>query len=180
SGPAKAFDVEIRPVGGAVERKLSGEETVQVYLPPYPGKGDKMITPIEEIDAVLAELKKTPAIGKTPTQPLCFGGWMPLGLDNEYGHKYAQLYAALGFRSLHPALSGPAVLKNLQAAGVPPSKSWASSGYRNPPTSGNIEQALQTLERNGLKGQLRYFDYGDEVAFAEWMHLLVQGDIDKA
>ena len=48
-----------------------------VYLPPYPGKGDKAITPMEELDAVLAELKKTPAIGKKPTQPLCFGGWMP-------------------------------------------------------------------------------------------------------
>src|SRR5262249_50281363 len=162
SGPAKAFDVEIRPltpnpsppegeglgVRGPVERKLSGEETVQVYLPPYPGKGDKMITPIEEIDAVLTELKKTPAIGKKPMQPRCFGGWMPLGLDNEYGRKYAQLYAALGFRSLHPAFSGPAVLKNLQSVGVPLSKSWATSGYRNPPTPGNIQQARQSLERN--------------------------------
>jgi hypothetical protein len=180
SGSAKTFDVEIRPPGGAVERKLSGTDTVQVYLPPYPGKGEKAITPIEEIDAVLAELKKAPAIGKKPTKPLCYGGWMPLGLDNEYGRKYAQLYAALGFRSLHPALSGPAVLKNLQDAGIPPSKSWAASGYRNPPTAGNIAQAKQTLDRNGLKGQLRFFDYGDEIAFAEWMHLRIQGDLDRA
>jgi hypothetical protein len=179
-GGPKAFDVEIRPVGGAVERKLSGEETVQVYLPPYPGKGDKIITPIEEIDAVLAELKKAPAVGKKPTQPLCFGGWMPLGLENAYGRKYAELYAALGFRSLHPAHSGPAVLKNLQAAGVPLTKSWSASGYRNPPTPGNIEQAKQTLDRNGLKGQLRFFDYGDEIAFAEWMQLRIQSDIDRA
>ncbi len=136
SGSAKMFDVEVRPLGGAVERKLSGEGPLQVYLPPYPGKGEKAITPIEELDAVLAELKKTPAIGKKPTQPLCFGGWMPLGVENEYGRKYAQLYAALGFRSLHPANSGPAILKNLQAAGVPPSKSWAATGYRNPPTRG--------------------------------------------
>ncbi len=114
SGSTKAFDVEIRPVGGAVERKLSGAETVQVYLPPYPGKGDKAVTPLEELEAVLAELKKVPAIGKKPTQPLCFGGWMPVGLEDEYGRKYAELYAALGFRSLHPALSGPAVVKNLR------------------------------------------------------------------
>jgi hypothetical protein len=179
-GGPKAFDVEIRPVGGAVERKLSGEETVQVYLPPYPGKGEKAITPIEEIDAVLAELKKTPAIGKKPTKPLCFGGWMPLGLENEYGRKYAELYAALGFRSLHPALSGPAVLKNLQDAGVSTSRSWAASGYRNPPTPGNIEQAKQALDRNGLKGQLRFFDYGDEIAFGEWMQLRIQSDLDQA
>ncbi|HEY7331038.1 MAG TPA: beta-galactosidase trimerization domain-containing protein [Gemmataceae bacterium] len=180
SGSTKAFDVEIRPVGGAVERKLSGTEMVQVYLPPYPGKGDKAITPIEELDAILAELKKTPAIGKKPTQPLCFGGWMPVGLENEYGRKYAELYAALGLRSLHPALSGPAVLKNLQAAGVPVSKSWAVGDYRNPPTRSNIEKARQSLERYGLGGQLRFFDYGDEIAFSEWIQLRVQSDIDQA
>lgn len=180
SGPAQAFDVEIRPVGGAVERKLSGTETVQVYLPPYPGKGDKAITPLEELDAVLAELKKTPASGKKPTQPLCFGGWMPVGLENEYGRKYAELYAALGLRSLHPALSGPAVLKNLQEAGVPASKSWAASGYRNPPTLGNIEQARRTLERYGLNGQLRFFDYGDEFDIHDWMQLRVQNNIEEA
>jgi hypothetical protein len=180
NGSTQPFDVEIRPIGGSVERKLSGTETVQAYLPTYPGKGEKIITPIEEIDAVLAELKKTPAIGTKPTQPLCFGGWMPVGLENDYGRKYAQLYAALGFRSLHPALSGPAVLKNLREAGVPVSKSWAASGYRNPPTRGNIEQARLALERNGLKGQLRFFDYGDEIAFSEWMQLRVQSDIDQA
>ncbi len=145
SGSAKTFDVELRPVGGVTERKLSGEGTVQVYLPPYAGKGDKAITPLEELDAVLAELKKTPAIGKKPTQPLCFGGWMPVGVENDYGRKYAALYAALGFRSLHHALSGPAVFKNLQDAGIPPSKSWAVSSYRNPPTAANIAQAQRTL-----------------------------------
>jgi hypothetical protein len=179
SGSTKAFDVEIRPVGEAVERKLSGTEMVQVYLPTYPGKGEKPITPIEEIDAVLAELKKAPAIGKKPTQPLCFGGWMPVGLENEYGRKYAQLYAALGLRSLHPALSGPAVLTNLQAAGVPMSKSWAASGYRNPPTRTNIDQVRRTLERYGLTGQLRFFDYGDEIAFSEWIQMRAQSDIEQ-
>jgi len=178
SGSAKTFDVEVRPIGGTVERKLSGEGPLQVYLPPYPGKGEKPVTPIEELDAVLAELKKTPTIGKKPTQPLCFGGWMPLGVESEYGRKYAQLYAALGFRSLHPAHSGPAVLKNLQAAGIPLSKSWAASGYRNPPTAINIEQAKRRLAHDGLQGQLRFFDYGDEIAFSEWMQLRVQRDID--
>ena len=180
SGSAKAFDVEIRPVGGAVERKLSGAETVQVYLPPYPNKGAKAVTPIEELDAVLAELKKTPIVGKKPTQPLCYGGWMPVGVDNEYGRKYAQLYAALGLRSLPPALSGPDALKNLRDAGVPLTKSWTAGAYRNPPTRGNIDQARQTLERNGLNGQLRFFDYGDEIAFAEWMQMRVQSDVEQA
>jgi hypothetical protein len=180
SGSCQAFDVEIRPLGGAVERKLSGAETVQVYLPPYPGKGDRAITPLEELDAVLAELKKKPVIGKKPTQPLCFGGWMPLGLEDDYGRKYAELYAALGFRSLHPALSGPAVLPNLQTAGIPATKSWLAGGYRNPPTRGNIDKARQALERYGLNGQLRFFDYGDEIALSEWMQQRLQNDIEQA
>jgi hypothetical protein len=180
SGSLQPFDVELRPVGGAVERKLSGTETVQVYLPPYPDRGEKPVTPIEELDAVLGQLRKTPTIGKKPTQPLCFGGWMPVGLENEYGRKYAQLYAALGLRSLHPALSGPAVLKNLQDAGVPPSRSWAASAYRNPPIASNIDQAKRLLERNGLKEQLRFYDYGDEIAFSEWMQLRIDSEIEKA
>ncbi len=85
--------------------------------------------------------RQTVLPGKKPTKPLCYGGWMPVGLENEYGHKYAELYAALGFRSLHPALSGPAVLKNLEAAGVPPTKSWSVSNYRNPLTRPNIAAA---------------------------------------
>jgi hypothetical protein len=180
TGTPQVFDVEIRPVGGKVERKLTGTAMVQVYLPAYPGKGDKAITPLEELDAVLAELRSAPSIGKKPTKPLCFGGWMPVGLENEYGRKYAELYAALGLRSLHPSLSGPAVLINLQEVGVPASKSWTASGYRNPPTLGNIEQAKRTMERYGLNGKLRFFDYGDEIPFSEWMQLRVQINIEQA
>jgi hypothetical protein len=173
------FDVEIRPAGGRGPRKFSGRGPILVYLPPYPGKGEEPVTPEEEIDAVLADLKRHPAPGKKPTQPLCYGGWMPLGLPNEYGRKYAQLYAALGFRSLHPAHSGPAVLDNLKAAGVPPTKSWMVMGYRNPPLPANIEQARTELARNGLKPHLKWYDYGDEIGFGEWMDLVVRAEADR-
>jgi hypothetical protein len=174
------FEVEVRPAGGAVERKLSGPSPILVYIPPYPGKGEKPVTPVEEIDAVLAELARTPAPGRKPTMPLCYGGWMPLGLDSEYGRKYAQLYAALGFRSLHPAHSGPAVVKNLEAAGVPVTRSWMVTGYRNPPLQANIEQAKAALARNGMRPHLLWFDYGDEIAFGEWMAMVLQADLDEA
>ena len=175
------FEVEMRPVGGGeVERKLSGPSPLQVYLPPYPGKGDKPITPVEEIDAVLQELRDAPAPGKKPTKPLCYGGWMPLGLDSDYGRKYAELYAALGFRSLHPALTGPDVLKNLGAAGVPPSKSWDVTAYRNPPTPANIAQAKKELVRTQMRPYLRSFDYGDEIDFSEWVGMMAQEEITKA
>jgi hypothetical protein len=180
SGPKVPFDVELRPAGGKVERKLSGVGQVRVYLPPYPGKGEQPTTPVEAIDAILAELARTKPIGRKPTLPLCYGGWMPLGLEDDYGRKYAELYATLGFRSLHPAHSGPAVLKNLEAAGVPRSKSWMVMGYRNPPTPGNIERARTSLNSTGLGKELRFFDYGDEIAFAEWLGMLTDEEITQA
>jgi hypothetical protein len=179
-GPAQPFAVEVRPIGGTVEKRLEGSGLLRVYLPPYPGKGERPITPVEEMDAILKELRAAPAVGRVPTQPLCFGGGMPLGLEDEYGRKYAELYAALGLRSLHPAHSGPAVLANLRRAGVPPTRSWAVSSYRNPPLPGNIEQAKTSLARNGLKDQLRFYDYGEDISFPEWMRLLLEEEAQKA
>jgi len=180
SSSGQSFEVEIRPVGGTVERKLAGPNPLSVYLPPYPGKGDRPVTPLEQIDAILKDLAAHKPPGKKPTQPLCYGGWMPLGLDSDYGRKYAQLYAALGMRSLHPALSGPAALKNLEAAGVPPTRSWAVMGYRNPPTAANIQAAQRDLARNGMEKYLQWYDYGDEISFSEWMNLLIQSEVDRA
>src|SRR5205814_2395931 len=92
----------------------------------------------------------------------------------------AELYAALGFRSLHPALSGPNVLKNLEAAGVPPTKSWDAMGYRNPPTPEFIARAKQELQRTGMKPYLRSYSYGDEIDFSEWVGMFAQDEVAKA
>ncbi|HMC65082.1 MAG TPA: beta-galactosidase trimerization domain-containing protein, partial [Gemmataceae bacterium] len=180
SAGGQAFDIALRPKRGAVEREGKGAAEYAFFVPPYPGKGDKIVTPIEEIDAILKHLEQTPAIGKKPTLPLCYGGWMPLGQDNEYGRKYAQLYAAIGMRSLHPANSGPAQLKNLQAAGIPPSKSWMAMGYRNPPTAENIAAAKQELAKNGMAPWLLWYDYGDEIHFSEWMGMLVESEAKQS
>jgi hypothetical protein len=180
SSSGQPFAVAIRPVGEDVEKQLSGPTPLHVYLPPYPGKGDNPVTPEEQLDAILQHLRQTPRVGRKPTKPLCYGGWLPLGLENDYGRKYAQLYAELGFRSLHPAHTGPAVLKNLEAAGVSPTKSYAVSSYRNPPTQAGIEQARLTLKRNGMERYVQWFDYGDEISFSEWMGLLVEEEVKQA
>src|SRR5205823_6196465 len=142
--------------------------------------GEAPTTPVEAIDAILADLKAHAPPGKKPTLPLCYGGWMPLGLDEGYGRKYAELYAALGFRSLHPGLSGPKVMENLKAVGIEPTRSWMVMGYRNPPTRLNIEKAQLELRRDGLAKQLRFFDYGDEIGFGEWMSMLLTEDLARA
>lgn len=181
-GPAGgAFTVELRPAGQTtVSRRLEAEGVARVYLPPYPGKGDGPTTPEEAIDAILADLGKHAPPGKKPTLPLCHGGWLPLGQDSAYGRKYAALYAALGFRALHPAHSGPAALKNLAAVGVPPSKSWMVMGYRNPPIRANIDRARRDLERTGMTPHLRFFDYGDEIGFSEWLDMQSRDDVARA
>lgn len=175
------FDIQIRPVGGAVEHQAANVRPYGIYLPTYPGKGEKITTPAEEIDAVLKLLAATPAPGKKPAQPLCYGGWLPLGQVGARTPKYAQLYAALGFRSLHPANGAPELqLKQLQAVGIPPTRSWAVSNYRNPPTPANIDAARKELAKNGMGQYLLWYDYGDEIGFSEWMGMLTQEEVKRA
>ncbi len=176
----QAFAVALRAVGGAVAKEIKGVGPHRIYIPPYAGKGEKPVTPEEEIDSILQDLKELKAPGKPPTKPLCYGGWVPLGVDSDYGRKYAQLYAALGFRSLHPAHSGPAVLKNLAAVAIQPTKSFSVSAYRNPPLPPEIARAKLDLARSGMAQYVRWFDYGDEIAFSEWMEILVQHAVKTA
>lgn len=175
-----AFDVEIRPAGGKEAVKtISGIDVVRFYLPPYPRWKELPRTPEEAIDAILADLQRHKAPGKKPTKPLCYGGWMPLGQDNDYGRRYAELYVALGMRALHPALSGPAQRKNLEARGVVPSRSWMVMAYRNPPTAVNITRARAELEREKMSDYLRFFDYGDEIAFSEWLGMMIEDELAR-
>src|SRR5262249_10830476 len=94
----------------------------------------------------------------------------------------AQLYAALGFRSLHPAHSGEKVFENLQKVGIPLSKSWMVMGYRNPPTKANIKVAQADLARRKLdsKKHLLFFDYGDEIGFGEWIGMMASEEVAAA
>jgi hypothetical protein len=178
--PGSEISVEFRAVGTKKSAVSFRDSTVRVYLPPYPGKGEDPVNVLDALDRVLAELKASPAPGKKPTVPLCYGGWMPLGREDTYGRKYAQLYAALGFRSLHPAHSGPKVIENLDAVGIPLTKSWAVSGYRNPPTDAAITRAKADLARRKLTEQVRFFDYGDEIGFSEWVGMMLSEEVAAA
>lgn len=168
SNTNEPFTVAIRPVGGKVEKTLTGA-TVRVYLPTYPGKGETPITPQEEIDAVLQLLAATPAPGKKPTLPLTYGGWIFYHTDDDNGRKYAQLYTAIGMTGF--SASGATSLdqvKNLMQFGWKPTKSLAIMGYRNPPTAQNIANGKAAVEKNGLRDYVRFYDYGDEIHFTEW------------
>jgi hypothetical protein len=179
AGGGEPFDIELRPAGGQTERRDTGAASYTFYLPTYPGRGERIVTPNEEIDAVLAHLAATPPVGRAPTLPLCYGGWMPIGQDTATARKYAQLYAAIGMRSIPPAGGGPKLLENLQTAGIPPTRSWAIGGYRNPPTPEYIAAAQKQVADTGYGPYLQWYDYGDEIGFGEWMALLVQAETQR-
>jgi hypothetical protein len=166
---AGLLQVEIRPVGGKVEKTYTDTGAVRVYLPSYPGNGEVPVTPQEQIDNVLKLLARTPAPGKKPTVPLTYGGWIAYQSNDDYGRKYAQLYTAIGMTGF--SASGTASLdavNNLMQFGWKPTKSLGIMGYRNPPSAANIAAGKAAVEQNGLREYVQFFDYGDEIHFTEW------------
>ena len=170
--PADAFEVEIRPVGpvgGQVERKLeTADASIGVFLPAYPGKGEKIVSPVEELDAILKLLAESPAPGRKPTLPLCQGGWLPLHAANVLADRYAKLYIELGLRSFATIAVTPPALERLKALGLTPNKSF-SAPVRATFVEASLNKAKDDATKAGTYENLRYFDYGDEVPFYPWV-----------
>ena len=164
---AQPFTVAVRPVGGVVEETVQspGEQAV-IFLPPYPGKGEKASSAVHELEKINAALKASPAPGKLPTLPLCYGGFLQYNQDNEYGRKYAELAALLGIRNVGH-LTGVAE-KNLKPYGYTSTKSAMAMEYRLPPTDENIARYKESMTKDGSLPYMRTFDYGDEIGFGEW------------
>ncbi len=171
------FELQIRRTGGAVEKKLSSDAgSVHVYLPSYPGKGEVPVTAVEQIDAKLALLAKTPAPGKNPTVPLAYGGWIHANQPGQYGAKYGELYKAIGMRAFPSTIQSKEVMASM---GLPLTKSAQSMSFRNSPTPDGIGKAKVAMEKAGLLAQLRFFDYGDEIHFSEWVSSATGGKRDQ-
>lgn len=170
----QAFTLQLRPVGGKpVGTWQPDAGVVRLYLPPYPGMGDVPRTPLEAIDTVLEHLRHVPAPGKIPTLPLAYGGWIAVNAAGEYGHKYGELYKAIGMRAIPSTLQSQEVMEKM---GLPLTKSAQSMLYRQYPTPENIEKAKATFEKNGLMEYLLFFDYGDEIHFSEWVSRTIGGN----
>lgn len=175
--------VDLRAVGSEdMIRYDVPQPPFRVYLPSYPGMGEQPVTPVDRIREIIDHVNRTPAPGRPPTLPLTYGGWIPAGEDSDYGRAYAALYAAIGMRSLHPAIRGDVEgqLRNLAAVGIKPTRSWMIMGYRNPPTPDNIARARTALEQSGMAGHLQWYDYGDEIAFRQWLTVLAGQRIAEA
>jgi len=171
---AQPFTVAVRPVGSAQPEATvqSTGEWAGIYLPPYPGKGEKASSVTDEQQHIIAALKASPAPGKTPTLPLCYGGCLLFNEDDAYARNYAQIFNLLGMRNT--GFPTGALKKNLEAVGLGPTKSVLAMEYRLPPTEANIAKYKDSLTKSGALPYLRTFDYGDEISFGEWFGYLTE------
>lgn len=170
------FDIDIRPsplVGEGTGVRGTGAAEYGFYFPHYPKWGEKIISQLEGVENARKVLASKPAVGKSPTKPLCYGGWLPVGRDDEVGRAYAKLYAEIGMRAVPSVNTSEVMRKNLAAAGVPRVRSEQAMTYRNPPTPANIAAAKKQFAGDNLKF-LQWFDYGDEIGFGEWIGMMVQ------
>jgi len=185
-GDNQPYTVAIRPAGGQVEKTYSSETNfgdfyngIGVYMPPYPGKGDSLITPEEEIDATLKLIADAPKVGKAPTQPLCYGMAIPVWDRSRYGQKYADLYVGIGMRAttfFRDKTRDAGAQQNWKERGLEVNRSMAASAYRNYPTKSFIDQWKKDIDATGYGKYLQWYDYGDEIIFSEWLSVMT-GDM---
>lgn len=186
AGKPTEFSVELRPNGRWAgdstinqTHKFQTKQQARIFIPPYPDATQKPFTAETRLNEIVTMLNSAQVGGKEPSQPFCYGGWLPLGQDEEYGRLYANLYQSLGFRSWHPSLSGPKVKENLEAVGIQTGKTLAISGYRNPPTTANVDRAKTRLKNSKQEKNVLWYDYGDEIEFGEWIDWLLQDELER-
>ena len=155
---------------------------LQVGLPPYPNKypGEKIITVAEQYQDITNYLKAHPStVGREPMQPLAWGG-IPIWEHGRVADAAADLYFAVGMRDflgiqpatrdLNPAMQ--VARERFAKRGLQPNRGLALGSYRSPPTPENIAIVRATAEKAGALPNLQRFDYGDEIAFSEWIKLI--------
>lgn len=187
AGAPVAFELEIQPVkggpGSPVKDRtftLKAKQTARVFLPPYAYGHTPPVGVEDRLKQIIKTLESAPALGKEPTVPLCYGGWLPLGQEDEYGSLYARYYRALGLRSLHPSFSGPKVSENLASVGIRPSKTVAASAFRNFPTTSNIERTKNRLTNTKQNKDLLWFEFGEEIPFSEFLDQIGEEESERA
>jgi len=177
-------DLASSPNAGGLLRSIDWNDPqaneMRLALPPYPNKypGEKILTVEEQYQGIVAYLKANPTkVGKEPTAALAWGGYMPIWSRGRVSDAAAQLYNAIGMRvfvgfaaptgDLKPTLD--VARERFQQWGLQPSRSIALGLYRQLPTAENVATAHDYAVKNGILPYVQRFDYGDEIAFSEWL-----------
>lgn len=153
-----------------------------IALPPYPSKypGEKILTVEEQYQQVWNYLQAHPSkVGREPQKPLAWGGYIPVAQQGRLSNAAADLYYDIGMRLFmgftQPANAAgfapglEAAKAQFQKRGLALNRSIALGKYRMQPTAKNIADAKKFAEDAGIMPFIQRYDYGDEIAFSEWL-----------
>lgn len=191
-----AIEVRVELAGSATGkpnfRTMDWKDTqanvFQISLPPYPGKyrGETIQTVEEQYKDIVAHLKKHPSkVGREPKVPLAWGWVIPIWQRGRVPDAAAELWHELGLRyfcgMLQPPKLDATVLtigrERFQKWGLTPTRTLGVGAYRLYPTAENVAAAKKAIEEAGVQSLVHRFDYGDEIAFSEWLSLLKPEEI---
>ena len=197
-GPAgKGLQVRAELASAPDEKKMlrvldwndAGSNELLVGLPPYPNKyaGERILTVEEQYRNIAAILRANPSkVGREPVLPLAYGA-MPVWSRGRVNNAAAEVFHEAGLRTFGvlPLKGNPAnAAASLEVArerfakwNQPLTRSIGVGAYRSPPTPENLALAKAIVEKNNLQGLLQRYDYGDEIAFFEWLKPLGEEEL---
>jgi hypothetical protein len=166
------------PLFRTIDWKDPQANTVSISLPPYPNKynGERIMTAEEQYRAIDDYLKAHPTkVGRDPKTPLTFGGMVtPIWQHGRVSDAAADLWFDLGMRTFAGGTSNELAIarERFEKRGLTIGRAYAVGEYRFMPTPENIAAAKKRVQDAGAMSLVQRFDYGDEIAFVEWLALL--------
>lgn len=191
-GPAKQrlklrVELATAPEASCLLRSIAWDDPhsneLLISLPPYPQKnaGEKIQTVEEQYLAVVDYLAKHPSKeGREPKAPLAWGGYIPVWQRGAMADAAARLYRDIGMRGflglVQPSANAASIAPAIAMAGerfkswnAVPGRTVALGKYRFLPNEKNIAESKKFAEESGLMPYIHRYDYGDEIAFSEWL-----------
>ncbi len=186
NGPGTSSDIRVELAGSAtgtplfraIDWKDPQANSVTISLPPYPNKykGESIQLAEEQYHDIAAWLKAHPSkVGREPKVPLNYAVMVhPIWQRGRLADAAADLWFDIGMRAFGGGSSNELAIarERFEKRGLTILPAYAVGEYRFMPTPENVAAAKKRVEEAGAMPLLRRFDYGDEIAFSEWLSLL--------
>lgn len=176
TGPEYGFEVEVRPTGstdGETVFGFGGKRSARVYLPPYPGRGEKPETPEQALARIFQVLDSAPAPGRVPEARLCLGENVPSWAGGGYGERYAELHVRL-FGGPGAGKDREAAVAGLRRAGRNHQPGQVICSGADAALETNISKVCQDLKRQGLADATVWYELAEDPAPAAWLAPLLE------